>query len=205
MHFSAEVDAFAALVADDSLTFVAREFFRRQFDFHPLISKEVGVRDFAVGQHLLLIFVSDLRMHLASQCLRRFLRGDADRLAAVDVYKCRGDFSPIAEFQGALAQAAAGDDGDGVGGAAVDFDEGDEALPVFSARIVDSEFLQAEHRETDAQHLSGTKVAVSLFGVAEIFVERKHGKGRQLSAVSFQLNIAASFPAPADAIFRDFD
>ena len=82
-------------------------------------------------------------MHLASQGLRRFLRGDADCLAAVHVDECGGDFAPVAKLQRALAQAASGDDGDGVGGAAVDFDEGDEALSVFSLRIVDAELLQA--------------------------------------------------------------
>jgi hypothetical protein len=49
-----------------------------------------------------------------------------------------GHFSPVAEFQGALAETASGDDGDGVGGAAVDFYEGDEALAVFAARVFDA-------------------------------------------------------------------
>ena len=65
---------------------------------------------------------------------------------------------------------------DGIGGAAVDFDERDEAFAVFSLRIIDAEFLQAEHRQTHAQDLPGAKVSVSLFCVAEIFVEGFHGK-----------------------------
>ena len=87
-------------------------------------------------------------MHLASQRFRRFFRGDADRFAGVHVHECGGHFAPVAEFQGALAEAASGDHGDRVGGAAVDFDECDEALAVFAARIVDAELLQAEHGET---------------------------------------------------------
>ena len=78
---------------------------------------------------------------------------------------------------------------DGVGGAAVDLDEGDEALAVFSVRIVDAEFLQAEHGEAHAQDLAGTEVSVGLFGVAKIFVEGFHGKAfsYQLSAFSLTL------------------
>ena len=145
-----------------------------KFDFHPLRREKVVVGDFAIGQHLLLILVRDFRMHLASQSLRRFFRRDADRFAGIHVHKCGRDLSPVAELQRAFAEAASGDDGDSVGGAAIDFDEGYEPLSVFSLRIVDAEFLQAEHGETDAQHLPGAEVSVGLLSVAEIFVEGFH-------------------------------
>ncbi len=81
--------------------------------------------------------------------------------------KGRGHLSPVAEFQGALAETASGDHGDGVGGAAVDFDEGDEALAVFSARVFDAQFVEAQHGQAHAQHLPGAEMAVGLFGFAE--------------------------------------
>ncbi len=169
-------------VADHAFAFVSGKFFRRQFDFHPLRGEQIVVGDFAVGQHLLLVLVFDFRMHLASQRFRRFFGRDADGFAAVHVDECRCNFSPVAELQRALAQAASGDYGDGVGGAAVDLDEGDQTLAVFAVRIVDAEFLQAEHGEAHAEDLAGAEMSVGLFGVAEIFVEGFHGK-----AVSYQL------------------
>jgi hypothetical protein len=47
--------------------------------------------------------------------------------------------------------------------------------------IVDPEFLQTQHGQTNAEHLAGTEMAVGLLGVAEVFVEGFHNK-----AVSFQ-------------------
>ena len=84
--------------------------------------------------------------------------------------------APVAELQGALAEAAAGDDGDGVGGAAVDLDEGDEALAV-AARgrgVVDAEALAAQHSHADAEHLAGAEMAVGDLGFAEEVVEGLH-------------------------------
>ena len=109
--------------------------------FTHCLRKKVVVGHFAIGQHLLLVFVFDFGMHLASQRFGRFFGGDADGFAGADVDEGGGHLSPVAKFQGALAEAASGDDGDGVGGAAVDFDEGDQALAVFTARVFDAEFL----------------------------------------------------------------
>jgi hypothetical protein len=78
-------------------------------------------------------------MHLLRDLLRRFSCHDAYRAAALQVDKRCRDFSPVAELQRALAEAAAGYDRDGIGGAAVDLDVGDEALAVFAGGIVDAE------------------------------------------------------------------
>ena len=53
-------------------------------------------------------------------------------------------------FNARLPESASSDDGDRVGGAAIDFDERDETLSVFSLGIVNAKFLQAEHSETHA-------------------------------------------------------
>src|ERR1700687_408654 len=68
-YFSVEINSLPAGLAHDALAFVSGELFRRQFDFHPLRREQIIVGDFAVGQHLLLVLVSDFGMHLARQCL----------------------------------------------------------------------------------------------------------------------------------------
>src|SRR5260370_11965080 len=89
-----------------------------------------------------------------------------------------GHVGAVAELDGALAKAAGGDDGDGVGGAAVDLDEGDEALTVFGIDeafgVVDAEALAAEHGQADAEDLTGAEMAVGGFSFAEEGVEGLH-------------------------------
>src|SRR5260370_42474090 len=89
-----------------------------------------------------------------------------------------GHLAPVAELDGALDKAAAGDDGDGVGGAAVDFDEGDEALAVLwideAFGVVDAEALAAEHVQADAEDLTGATMAVGDFGFVAEGVEGLH-------------------------------
>ena len=182
-NFALEVDALAANFTHYSFAFVAGKFFGRQINFYPLQREKIIIRDFAVGEHLLLILVGDFWMHSPGESFRRFFGGDADGVAVSEVDECRCDLAPVAELESALAETAASDHGNGVGGAAVDFDEGDQAFAVFSARVVYAEFVQAQHGEADAEYLSGAKMAVGLFGVEEKFVERLHG---ELSAVSCQ-------------------
>src|SRR5258708_3533391 len=105
-------------------------------------------------------------MNGARQRFGRFFGGDADGFAGAYVFYSQidegcGHLSPVAEFQGALSEAASGDHGDGVGGAAVDFDEGDEALAVFfiTARILDAQLLEAQHGQAHAEYLPGTEMA----------------------------------------------
>src|SRR5262249_30085091 len=61
-HFALEINAFPALRAHDSLTLIAGKLLGRKFDMHGLRVKEFFVRHFTVGEHLLLVFVGDLRM-----------------------------------------------------------------------------------------------------------------------------------------------
>src|SRR5260370_4280890 len=89
-----------------------------------------------------------------------------------------GHLAPVAELDGALAKAASGDDGDGVGGAAVDFDEGDEALAVLwiddAFGVVDAEAFAAEHGQADAEDLTSAEMAVGGFSFVEEGVEGLH-------------------------------
>jgi len=113
-------------------------------------------------------------MQPAGERFGRFFCGYADGFAVGHVHEGGSDFSPVAEFQGTLAEAASGDDGYGVGGAAVDLYERDEALAVSAVRIVDAEFLKAQHGKTHAEDLAGAEVAVGFLGIAEVFVEGFH-------------------------------
>ncbi len=135
----------------------------------------------------MLILVRKFGMHLAGQRLGRFFGSDADSFAAADIHKSCRNLSPITKLQSTFAQAATSYDGDSVGGTAVDLNEGDETLAVLAVRVIDAEFLQAEHREPDAKDLPGTEVSVGLFSVVEIFVEGFHK-----AAISSQLNTAAA-------------
>jgi len=94
---------------------------------------------------------------------------------------------PNHETSGHACPGATSDHGNRVRGAAVDFNEGDQTLSIFSVRIVDAELLQPQHRKPDTKHLPGTKVPVRLFGIVEIFVEDFTS-----SAVSFQLSAYTS-------------
>ncbi len=91
--------------------------------------------------------------------------------AGLQVNEGSGDLAPVAKLEGALAQAASGDDADGIGGAAIDLDEGDEPLAVFAVGIVDAQQFEAAHGQANAQHLSGAQMSVGHFGVAQQFVE----------------------------------
>jgi len=188
MDFAIVVDAFAAEFAADAGGFVPRHLAGVDGDCDPLFAEEVFIREFAVGEHLLLVFVFDVGVEVAGALLGGFEGGDADgfvdggvvlggeRRGEVD--EGGGHFAPVAEFDGALAEAAAGDDGDSVGGAAIDFDEGDEALAVFrvdeTLGVVDAEALATQHRESDAEDLTGAEVAVGDFGLMEESVEGLH-------------------------------
>ena len=187
-NLAAEVDAFAAFFTHDSFPFVSGEFFRRQFDFHPLLREKIIVGDFAVSQHLLLVFIFDFRMHLARQRLRRFFGSNTNRFADADIDERRGNFSPIAKLQCPLAQAASSDDRNCIGGATVDFHESDKAFAIFAARIVDAEFLQTQHRQPHAEDLPGAKMSMRLFRITKVFVEGFHKASGQLSDFGSQLN-----------------
>ena len=130
-----EVDAFAAMGAGDALAFVAGELAGWERDSDPGGGEEVFVGEFAVGLHLLRIFF-ERGVEFARAGLGGFEGYDAEGFVVVafeffvEVDEGGGHLAEVAVFEGPLAEAAAGDDCDGVGGAAVDFDEGDEALAV---------------------------------------------------------------------------
>jgi hypothetical protein len=185
-----EVDAFVAEVAGEALAFVAGELAWGQRYADPLLGEEVGVGEFAVGVHLLGVLF-EVGVELGGEGLGGFEGDDAKGLVivvggvfgvefGVEVDEGGGHLAEVAELEGAFADAGGGDDSDGVGGAAVDFDEDDEALAVgvegavgevAKAGVVDAEAREGEHGHADAEDLAGAEVAVGEFGVVEEGVE----------------------------------
>src|SRR5262249_37431157 len=90
--------------------------------------------------------------------------------------------TPVAEFQRAFAEAAAGNDGNRVGKAAIDFDEGDQAFAVVAVRIVNAEKFESEHGHAHSKHLAGAEVPVSALGLKQI-VGEGWGVRHELEAV----------------------
>jgi len=190
--FAGETDAFSTAGTGDARGFEAGHLFRAEGDADPLRGEKFLVGELAVGAHLGGVFFH-LRIKFVGAGFGAFESGDADgagsgkiRLrrfgggAGAEVDEGGGHLAPVAKFEGALAEAAGGDDGDGVGGAAIDFDDGDEALAVgvegavgemAGARVVNVEPVKGEHGHADAEDLAGAEMAVSGFGFVEEGVE----------------------------------
>lgn len=146
--FAFEIDAFAALGADDAGTFEAGKIFGVNFDADPLLVEQFAVGNHAVGLLLAFLFVESGE-HFDGALFGIFAGDNADGATRLQIEKRGGDFAPIEKFQSALAEAASGDESDSVRHAAVDFNVGDEALS-FADGIFDAEFAEAEHGEADA-------------------------------------------------------
>ena len=178
-----EVDAFVAAVAGDAGAFEAGELAGGKGNADPLGAEEVFVGEVAVGLHLLRVLF-EVGVEFAGAVLGGLEGYDAEALVVVgavvelgvEVDEGGGHLAEVAELESSLADAAAGDDADCVGGTAVDFYEGDEALAVgvegavgkmAGAGVVDAEAREGEDGHADAEDLAGAEMAVGLFGVVE--------------------------------------
>jgi hypothetical protein len=181
-----EVDAFAAAGAGYAFAFVAGEFARGKRDADPFGGEEFVVGELAVGLHLLRVLF-EVGVEVAGAGLGGFEGYYAEGLVVVgfqlvvEVDEGGGHLAEVAVLEGSLAETAAGDYCDCVGGAAVDFDEGDEALAVgvegavgemAGAGVVDAETREGEHGHADAEDLAGAEMAVGDFGFVKERVER---------------------------------
>ena len=97
----------------------------------------------------------------------------------------RGHLTPVAKLQRAFSQAASGDHADGVGHAAIDLDEGDEALAVATFGVFNAQQLETEHGHAHAQHLPGTQMTVGNFCLAQQLVKRVRDVGDRSLVPSF--------------------
>ena len=180
-----EVDAFAALGAEDALAFVARELAGWEGHADPGFGEEVGVGEVAVGLHLLGVLF-EAGVEFFGEVFGGFEGYDAEGLVVVvaeglvEVDEGGGHFAKVSEFEGSLADSCGGDYTDGVGGTAVDFYEDYEALAVgvegavgegSLAWVVDAQAGEREHGHADAEDLAGAEVAVGELCVVEKIVE----------------------------------
>ena len=177
-----EVDAFVAAVAGDAGAFEAGELAGGKGNADPLGAEEVFVGEVAVGLHLLRVLF-EVGVEFAGAVLGGLEGYDAEGFVVVgfaeflvEVDEGGGHLAEVAELESSLADAAAGDDADCVGGTAVDFYEGDEALAVgvegavrekAGAGVVDAEAHEGEDGHADTEDLAGAEMAVGLFGVVE--------------------------------------
>ena len=65
--------------------------------------EQIVVGHLAVSEHLLLVLVRHLRVHLLGQRLRRLARRNPHCPVVLQVHKRRGHLAPVAELQRALA------------------------------------------------------------------------------------------------------
>ena len=172
--FAFEGDAFATFGAYDALALVARKLVLGKIDLHPFMREQLVVRQFAIGEHLLLVFVVEFGVHLSREGLGRFERCNANGPAGLNVDEGCRHFAPIAKLERAFAETAIGDESDGIGGATIDLDECDDAFAVGTLRIIDAKQLETVHRESHAENLSGAEMTVRNRGFIEILIERLH-------------------------------
>ncbi len=110
---------------------------------------------------------------MAAILLGGFFGGDAHGAARLEVDESGGDFAPVAEFQGALAEAAVGDERDGIGDAAINFNVRNDALALGDG-IVDAKFAHAKHGQAHAEDLAGAQMPVSDGRKLQIFGQGFH-------------------------------
>jgi hypothetical protein len=177
---AAEVDALAAGGAEDARAFKAGQVLGKDADIDPLDGEELFGRQDAVGFHLLEGGFFEVREELGGAVFAGFESGDADGFSGFEITKSGRHFAVIEEFKGAFSETAAGDDADGVGGAAVDFDEGDEAFAVNASGIVEAEQGEAVQGHADAEDLAGAEMAVGLAGEFFVFGESEQQGGTLL-------------------------
>ena len=168
------IDALTAKGTECAFRFVAGKFIFVERYLHPLLAEKNVRWQFAIGQHLLLILVVDFRVQLTRSFPGGFASRDAHGAAAFDIDKRRRHLAPVAKLQRAFAETAAGDDGDGIRGAAVNLHEYDQALAIFSARIGQAESSASQHRHTHAEHLAGAEMAVGNFRFLQQLVHILH-------------------------------
>ena len=169
-----KVDAFATAGADRAIGFVTREFGRVDMDADPVHAKQLVIVQFAIGEHLLPALAFDFRMKLACDFAGGFEGYYADAFVAGEVNEGGCHLSPIAILERALSEPASRDHADGVRGAAVDLDVGDEALAVSAERVINGEGFESKEGHADAEDLSGAHVTVDGFGLMKKSIQRFH-------------------------------
>jgi len=163
-------------VAEDAGALKAGQVLGQEADLDPLDGEEFSGGEDAVGLKLLEGGFFEMGEELRGAVLAGFQGRKANGFSGFQIAKRSGHFSVIKKLEGAFSEAAAGDDPDGIGGAAVDFNEGDEAFAVGAEGVVEAEEGEAVDGHADAEDLAGAEVAVGGAGEFFVFGERfQHG------------------------------
>src|SRR5262249_24881086 len=139
--FALETDALSTLCARYPRRLITRHVLGAEPHPNPLDVEQLFVRHLAIGAHLLRVLVLNLGIHVARGQLGALLSCHSNGAILPQIAKRSRHLAEVAKLQRPLTQPAAGDDGDGVGGAAVDLDEGHQALAILAGRVVDAEQL----------------------------------------------------------------
>jgi hypothetical protein len=181
------VDSFSALLAGNPFAFVSRKFPGVECYPDPLFVEQLVVAHLPICSHLLQVLVCYLRVQLASQVFGRLAGRYADGPVRFQINKGGCHFAPIAKLESALAQPATGDHCNGVGGAAVDFNEGDQAFAILASWFLDAQAAASEHCQTDAQDLPCAEMSVGNSGFFKEIIESRHGFQHTLMLEHFRL------------------
>src|SRR5260370_40914648 len=103
-HFAFEIDAFAALGADNAGAFEAGQIFGQDFDLDPWLVEAHFVGELRVG-FLLAGVLAKFGKHFAGGLLGGFFGGDAHGASGLEVDERGGAFAAVAEVRGSVAEA----------------------------------------------------------------------------------------------------
>ena len=109
-----------------------------------MLTKELLIGEFAVGQHLLPALALDLRIELARQFSGIVPRHDPHPAARGQIDEGSGHLAPVAELERPLAQAATGHQPYRIRGATVDLDKRNQPLAIRTIRVADSQPFQPQ-------------------------------------------------------------
>jgi hypothetical protein len=163
----AKVDTLSAAITENALGFIARQLGRIDLDRDALDPKKLIIGEFTIGKHLLAGGALDLGMKLPGKIAGIFKRDNAYALAGRKIDKRGGHLSPVAELQSALTEPTTGDGADGVGGAAIDLNEGNKPLSICAERIGDAQRIKSENSHAHTQNLAGTHMPMRNFGLLQ--------------------------------------
>src|ERR1700722_7483367 len=86
---------------------------------------------------------------------------------------CR-HFSPVAELERPFTQPATGHHANGISGATIDFDEGDQTFAVTASWLFDPQACTPQPCQTNAQYLARAKMSMGNSRFFKKFLESGH-------------------------------
>src|SRR5690242_4373933 len=190
------VDALAAAFAVDAPARTPGQIFRVKFYADLLYGEKFSFVHHLIGVKLLAVRITGISAERFGFFTGIIARHDTHRPFRFEIDKSGRNFSVIEVFQRPLTQAASRNQAHGVCCATVNFNKGQQAFAV-PDRVLDPQFLEAQHSHSHAQDLPRAHMAVVAGCQAEIFLKRFH-RVAVLSALTFEnytISVPSGFPA----------